>query len=93
MSEMNENLIDLNYEEVPKANLLDNSQVLSGLFSCEGVVSERKTIKENDYGKFKMTSEIQTQTQDENYLETICDDLMVNLEVCIDSTPFTVTQG
>lgn len=88
---MNDNLIDLTYEE-SQTNTAIN-QPNSGLFSCEGVVSERKEPKNFSSSHVKFTSETQTQTQDENYLETIFDEFMDNREVSIEPSPFTVNQG
>lgn len=86
---MNENLIDLNFDETQLQKASSESQ--PQLFACEGVVSERKSLSCVNSSFFKVTSE--TQTSDENLLEIVHDDFMQNRVVAIEPTPYTVTQG
>jgi len=86
---MNENLIDLAYEEkeapTPKISFQPH------LFVCEDVVSEQQPYSNLNSSNSKVTSE--TQTFDENYLEITPDEFMQNRIVCIEPTPYTVSQG
>ena len=89
MSEMNENLIDLNYEEKELTN--SNNEFQPQLFVCAEIISERKPI--SSIPNFSSKANSETQTMDENFLEITPDELMQNRVAFIEPTPFTVTQG